>query len=525
MARNIFFGISIGGLLFIFLVQFFWSPVIYLLWLLVPYILLGLYDMNFARHNVLRNYPVIGHMRYALEFISPEIHQYFIESNESGRPYNRQQRNMVYQRARKAMDSQPFGTQWDIEEVGYQRASHSLAPRHVAADKMRLVVGGPQCTQPYQASRLNISAMSFGALSSTAIHALNAGARRGNFAHNTGEGGLSPYHLAGGGDIIWQIGTGYFGCRAADGNFDPDKFRENAGKDIVKMIEVKLSQGAKPAHGGVLPAAKVDAEIARIRGVPMGQDVLSPPAHPAFSTPEGLLEFVQTLRELSGGKPVGFKLCIGRRSEFMSICKAMLKTGILPDFITVDGAEGGTGAAPAEFSNRLGVPIDEALIFVHSCLKGIGHRQDIRVIASGKIVSGFDMLEKLALGADMCNVARPMMFALGCIQSLRCHNNTCPTGIATQDAIRARAVNVGTRQQHVANYHAATVESLRELIGALGLDGPEDLGPQHIHQRLADQTEVTTDEIYEYLDEGELLSDTIRPGYLKDWQKAQAEIF
>ncbi len=525
MARNIFFGVSAAGLLLIFIVQFFWSPIVHLLWVLVPYILLGFYDMHFASHNVLRNYPVVGHLRYALEFISPEIQQYFIETNESGRPYNRQQRNLVYARAHGGLDTQPFGTQWDILDVGYQRASHSLAPKHVAPEKARVVVGGPQCKRPYEASRLNISAMSFGALSANAIHALNAGAKIGGFAHNTGEGGLSPYHLAGGGDIIWQIGTGYFGCRTAEGNFDAEKFKANANRDVVKMIEIKLSQGAKPAHGGVLPAAKVDEEISRIRGVPMGKDVLSPAAHTAFSTPEGLLRFVEDLRGMTDGKPVGFKLCIGRRSEFMGICKAMLKTGILPDFITVDGAEGGTGAAPPEFSNRLGVPIDEALVFVHNCLVGTGLRQDIRIIASGKVVTGFDLMEKIALGADMCNAARPMMFALGCIQSLRCNTNTCPTGIATQDQTRARAVDVSLRKQHVANYHDATIESFRELVGACGLEDPVDLTPHHIYQRLADQSEKSSDEIYDYLDEGELLSDMIRPSYLKDWDKARAEAF
>ena len=525
MARNIFFGISAAGLILIFLVQFFWPWVLHLLWLLIPYILLGLYDMHFARHNVLRNYPVIGHLRYALEFISPEIQQYFIETNESGRPYNRQQRNLVYARALRGLDTQPFGTQWDITDVGYQRASHSLAPKHVDPSKARVRVGGPQCTRPYNASRLNISAMSFGALSANAIHALNAGAKRGGFAHNTGEGGLSPYHLAGGGDIIWQIGTGYFGCRTPEGNFDPEKFKAAANRDVVKMIEIKLSQGAKPAHGGVLPAAKVDEEISRIRGVPMGKDVLSPPAHSAFSSPEGLMHFVEELRQMTDGKPVGFKLCIGRRSEFMGICKAILKTGIQPDFITVDGAEGGTGAAPLEFSNRLGVPIDEALIFVHNCLVGIGLRNEIRIIASGKVVTGFDLMEKIALGADMCNVARPMMFALGCIQSLRCNTNTCPTGIATQDQIRARAVDVATRQEHVANYHDATIESFRELLGAIGLDDPEDLTPHHIFQRVADHTERSTDAIYEYLDERELLSEAIRDTYRDDWNNARAEAF
>ncbi|PHQ71519.1 MAG: FMN-binding glutamate synthase family protein [Sneathiella sp.] len=525
MARNIFYAISIGGVVLIGLFQFFWPPITWLLLVLVPYILLGLYDMNFTIHNVLRNYPVIGHMRYALDSISPEIRQYFIETNESGRPYNRQQRNLIAARANGGLQTQPFGTQWDILDVGYQRANHSLSPKHVDKEKERILVGGPDCKQPYLASRLNISAMSFGALSPNAIHALNAGARRGNFAHNTGEGGLSPYHLAGGGDITWQIGTGYFGCRSADGNFDAEKFRANANRDVVKMIEIKLSQGAKPAHGGVLPAAKVDAEIAEIRGVPIGKEVLSPPAHSAFSTPEGLLEFVVQLREMTAGKPIGFKLCIGKRSEFMGICKAMLKTGITPDFITVDGAEGGTGAAPLEFSNRLGVPIDEGLSFVHNCLVGIGLRQHIRIIASGKVVTGFDIMEKLALGADMCNVARPMMFALGCIQSLRCNTNQCPTGIATQDKSRAQAVDIEARQVHVANFHAATMESFRELVGACGLEDPNDLKPHHILQRVANETELPFDEIYDFLAEGELLSKKIHPGFKKDWERAKAEAF
>jgi glutamate synthase domain-containing protein 2 len=525
MARTIFYFVSIIGIVLVVLLQFVWPPVTWFLIVLIPYVLLGLWDLNFSRHNVLRNYPVIGHMRYALEFISPEIHQYFIESNESGRPYNRQQRHLIYARADKSLDSQPFGTQYDILEVGYRRASHSLAPRVIKHETLRVTVGGPDCKKPYWASRLNISAMSFGALSHTAIHALNAGAKRGNFAHNTGEGGLSPYHLAGGGDIIWQIGTGYFGCRTEDGYFDAEKFAANANKDVVKMIEIKLSQGAKPGHGGVLPAAKVSKEISEIRGVPMGHDVISPPAHTAFSSPEGLLEFVAELRDLTGGKPVGFKLCVGKRSEFMGICKAMLKTGITPDFITVDGAEGGTGAAPLEFSNRLGVPINEGLSFVHNCLVGIGMRQHIKVIASAKIVTGFDMMEKIALGADMCNMARPMMFALGCIQSLRCNTNNCPTGITTQDKTRAKAVDVKTRQVKVANFHAATIESFGDLVGAAGLNNPDDLTPHFIFQRVANETELAFDELYDYLEEGELITGTKHPEFSQHWEKASAEAF
>jgi glutamate synthase domain-containing protein 2 len=367
--------------------------------------------------------------------------------------------------------------------------------------------------------------MSFGALSPNAIHALNAGAKLGNFAHNTGEGGLSPYHLAGGGDIFFQVGTGYFGCRTMDGKFDEEKFIEIARKDVVRMIEIKLSQGAKPAHGGVLPAAKVDEEISRIRGVPMGHDVISPPAHSTFSSPEGLLEWVARLREIRGGKPIGFKLCIGRRHEFMGIVKAMLKTNILPDFITIDGSEGGTGAAPLEFTDRLGIPLNEGLAFVHSCLVGASLRDDIRLIASGKVVTGFHMVEKIALGADMCNMARPMLFALGCIQAVRCNTNTCPTGITTQDRRRAQAVNVNLRQKRVAQYHKATVDSFLDLVGAIGLTSPSQLSPELIYQRVADETERSYDEIHEYLKPGALLKDKISPVYARHWKKASAESF
>ncbi len=525
MMRTVFYVTSVVAFIAVVLLMSAWPSLWWLLVIVIAFILLGLYDIHWASHNVLRNYPVIGHLRYAMEFISPEIRQYFIETNESGKPYNRLQRELVAARASGTVDTQPFGTQADLMETGFIRGSHSLAPKKVDRALARITVGGPDCQKPYSASRLNISAMSFGALSPTAIHALNAGARRGDFAHNTGEGGLSPYHLAGGGDIIFQIGTGYFGCRTADGHFDEEKFVKIAERDVVKMIEIKLSQGAKPAHGGVLPAAKVDEEIARIRGVPMGQDVISPPAHTTFETPEGLINWVARLRELSGGKPIGFKLCVGRRHEFMGIVKAMLETGITPDFITVDGAEGGTGAAPPEFTNKLGVPLNEALAFVHSCLIGAGLRDKLRVISSAKIVTGFDMVEKIALGADMCNMARPMLFALGCIQAVRCNTNTCPTGIATQDRRRSEAVDVALRQKRVAQFHEATIESFLDLVGAMGLDSPEKLTPSHIHQRVADETELSYANIQEYLDAGELLTDTIRPAYKSHWEKASAKAF
>ena len=525
MVRTIFYVASVASLVIVALLALDWAPILWLLVVIVPLILVGIYDIHWAEHNVLRNYPVIGHLRYGLEFISPEIRQYFVENNEDGRPFNRTQRNLVYARAAGTVDTQPFGTQQDIMDVGYIRASHSLSPKKVPEAEARITVGGPECKKPYNASRLNISAMSFGALSPNAIHALNAGAKRGNFAHNTGEGGLSPYHLAGGGDIFLQIGTGYFGCRTNEGTFDEAKFIDIAQKDVVRMIEIKLSQGAKPAHGGVLPAAKVDEEISRIRGVPMGKDVISPPAHTTFSTPQGLLEWVARLREISGGKPIGFKLCIGRRHEFMGIVKAMLKTRILPDFITIDGSEGGTGAAPLEFTDRLGVPLNEGLAFAHNCLVGASLRDDIRLIASGKVITGFHMLEKMALGADMCNMARPMLFALGCIQAVRCNTNTCPTGIATQDARRAEAVDVNLRQKRVAQYHKATVESFLDLVGAIGLTSPSQLSPDLICQRVADETERSYDEIHTYLQPGALLKGKVDPVYAAHWKKASAEAF
>jgi glutamate synthase domain-containing protein 2 len=497
-----------------------------IIWLFVlAFFALGIYDMYFTPHNVLRNYPVIGHFRYMLEFIRPEIQQYFVATNLSGRPFNRETRSLVYQRAKNTVDTLPFGTQHDITDNGYIFAYHSLSPTVLSEQDGRVTVGNQQCKQPYDASRLNISAMSFGALSANAILAMNKGARLGHFAHNTGEGGLSDHHLAGGGDIIWQIGTGYFGCRDTHGNFDPVQFKEKANFDAVKMIEIKLSQGAKPSHGGILPGAKVSAEIASMRGVPEGEDCISPPAHTAFDSPTGLLEYVVQLRELCGGKPVGFKICIGRRSEFMGICKAMLETGIYPDFITVDGAEGGTGAAPIEFTNRLGTPINEAIAFVHSCLLGIGLREHIRIIASGKVVTGFDLVTKLALGADMCNQAREMMFAVGCIQALRCNTNTCPTGVATQDKKRMRAVEVEHKKFHVRNYHDATVRSFLDLVGAMGYDAIDDLTPGSVYRRMSDEAAVSFQDVYPYLQKEDLLQSGIDPAYKDDWAKASADKF
>lgn len=525
MARRVYFVISIGGMLLVGLVAFVWPPILWALLVLVPFILIGIYDLTVAKHNVLHNYPVIGHLRYLFEFISPELRQYFIETNENGRPYNRIVRELVYARAKDEDDTLPFGTQAEIMSVGYARANHSLAPKTVDPSEGRITLGSKACRQPYSASRLNVSAMSFGALSTNAIRALNAGAKLGGFAHNTGEGGLSDYHLQEGGDLFWQIGTGYFGCRTKDGHFDAAKFRDNAAHDQVRALEIKLSQGAKPSHGGVLPAAKVDEEIARIRGVEPHKDVISPPAHSAFSTPIGLLEFVQQLREESDGKPVGFKLCIGNRWEFLAICKAMRETEILPDFITVDGAEGGTGAAPVEYSDRLGVPVNEGLTFVRNSLIGADLRDDIRLIASGQVATGFDMVQKMALGADMCNAARAMLFAVGCIQALSCNTNTCPTGIATQDPVRARAVRVSKKKYHVANFHRRTMESFLEIVGAMGHAHVSEIGPEHIFRRDANERERDFIHLYPALSAGELLQSTLPDAFAEDWARASAHHF
>lgn len=488
---------------------------------------IGIYDLLQKKHTILRNFPILGRARFFLEFIGPEIRQYIIEDDESERPFDRETRAVIYQRSKYVRDTVPFGTKRDILKNGYEWSLHSLSPVEEAHVEPRVDVGGPQCTQPYNASRLNISALSFGALSQNAILALNMGAKLGGFAHNTGEGGLSDYHLQGGGDIIWQIGTGYFGCRTSDGNFDEKLFAQKSILKNVVMIEIKLSQGAKPSHGGILPAAKVDAEIARIRGLPVGQDVISPPAHTAFNTPEGLLHFVDKLRTLSGGKPIGFKLCIGKKHEFLGICKAMLSTKILPDFITVDGAEGGTGAAPLEYTNHVGTPLDDGLIFVNNALTGIGVRDQIKIIASGKVATGFNMVSKLALGADMCNCARAMMLALGCIQSMQCNTNACPTGVATQDKRLYRGLDVKDKKLRVANFHAATMESFLSLIAAMGIKNPDELDPAHIMRRLTQGVVKNYAEIYEYLAPGELLKDhtAITYEFKADWQRACADSF
>ena len=490
----------------------------------VPLFLLGLWDLTQKRHAVLRNFPVLGHFRYLLELIRPEINQYFIESDTDGRPYNREQRSVAYQRAKNERDTVPFGTQRDVYEIGYEWISHSLAAR-ISTPVVRIPIGASRCARPYEASLLNVSAMSFGSLSSAAVRALNEGARRGGFYHNTGEGSISPHHLEPGGDLCWQIGTGYFGCRADDGGFDPGAFRERAAHEAVKLIELKLSQGAKPGHGGILPAAKITPEIAQIRGVPMGRDVLSPPAHKAFDDPRGLLRFLGELRELSGGKPVGFKLCLGTPAEFLGICMAMRETQMYPDFITIDGGEGGTGAAPLEFSNAIGSPLTEGLVFVHNALVGFGLRDEMKLIASGKVLTGFDMAARLAVGADLCNAARGFMFSLGCIQARRCNANVCPVGVATNDPGLVRGLDVADKAQRVRNFQHETVHSLREILGAAGLEHPDELRPWHIFRRTSQVEVHTYDEIYDYLEPGELLEGTPSASW-KSWMSlASADTF
>jgi len=451
-------------------------------------VLLGLRDTLQTRHALIRNYPVIGHIRYLLEYVRPEIRQYFLESDREAVPFSRQQRSLVYQRAKAEPDKRPFGTQLDVHADGYEWINHSIAPTEVASQDFRVTVGdgGTSCMQPYEISIFNISAMSFGALSANAILALNAGAKKGGFAHDTGEGSISQHHRVHGGDLIWEIGSGYFGCRNADGSFDAQNFAANARESQVKMVELKLSQGAKPGHGGVLPGPKVSAEIAAARGVPQGVDCVSPARHSAFGTPREMMQFIERLRTLSGGKPVGFKLCIGHPWEWFAICKAMLETGLVPDFIVVDGGEGGTGAAPLEFTDHVGAPLQEGLLLVRNTLVGLNLRPRIRIGAAGKVTGAFDIARMMALGADWCNAARGFMFALGCIQAQHCHTGACPTGVTTQDPQRQRALVVADKSERVYRYHHHTLLALKELVQAAGLNHPREITASHIVRRASD---------------------------------------
>ena len=492
-----------------------------------PLILMGIYDMIQTKKTILRNFPLLGRMRYLLESIGPEIRQYFVETDLDGKPFNRQQRSLVYQRSKKALDSQPFGTQLDVYDEGYEFINHSIRaiPFSDVNENPRVKIGSSQCEKPYLASMFNISAMSFGSLSKNAILALNDGAKQGGFYHNTGEGGLSPYHLTGG-DVVWNIGTGYFSCRTNDGKFSFEEFTKRAVLDNVKMIEIKFSQGAKPGHGGILPKEKVTDEIAAIRLVQKGNDILSPPMHSVFTTPLELMEFVKLLRKGSGGKPIGMKICIGNKSEFLSICKAMVATKTYLDFITVDGGEGGTGAAPQEYSDHVGMPLRDALAFVYDALNGFGIKDQIKIICSGKIITGFDIVKSLSIGADLCNSARGMMFALGCIQALQCHSNTCPTGVATQNPDLEKGLVPEEKSIRVARYQHETVKSAVDLMASAGISHPDDVGRNVVSTRI-DRTRIATfEEIYPELENGCLVNEnTVPERFLMAWKRASVEKF
>jgi len=489
--------------------------------------LLGVVDLAQRRSTLRRNFPVSSHIRFLFEYFRPMLRQYVVESDTDEVPFSHAQRSIVKQRAKQAPDVRPFGTLLDLYAERYEWLNHSMAPTTIAGRDFRIDVGGPQCERPYSASVFNISAMSFGSLSPNAIRALNEGARIGGFFHDTGEGSLSRYHREGGGDIVWELGSGYFGACERAGVFSAERFVERATLDQVRMIEIKLSQGAKPGHGGVLPAAKVSAEIAETRGVPMGEDCISPSRHSAFDTPEGLLHFVAELRRLSGGKPVGFKLAVGHPWEWFGIAKAMTTTGILPDFIVVDGGEGGTGAAPLEFANHIGAPLREALMLVHNTLVGLDLRERIRIGASGKIITAFDLARTLAIGADWCNAARGFMFALGCIQSLSCHTDRCPTGIATQDRGRWKHLDVPDKAQRVANFHAGTLHALKEMLQAAGLSHPSELGPEHVIRRISANEVRSLAALYRFLDPGELLGGRVpeHAVFQRFWNAARPDTF
>jgi glutamate synthase domain-containing protein 2 len=500
-------------------------------WLAAPtavfgfFSLLGLHDYVQQRHSILRNYPISAHLRFLFEKIRPEMRQYFFEDDKDGRPFPRDKRAIVYQRAKRALDKRPFGTEYNVYESHYEWLHHSLTPKPPSAELFRITIGGPRCGQPYSASVFNISAMSYGSLSANAVRSLNRGAKLGGFYHDTGEGGFSPYHAEHGGDIVWEIGSGYFGCRNPDGTFSAEMFAAVSSNPQIKMVELKLSQGAKPGHGGVLPAAKVTREIARIRGVPMGTDCISPSGHSAFSTPIGLIELVAEMRRLSGGKPAGFKLCIGHPWEFAAIVKAMVALDETPDFIVVDGAEGGTGAAPLEFMDHVGMPLRDGLTFVHSMLIGANLRHRIKIGAAGKITSGFDMARVMALGADWCNAARGFMFAVGCIQAQQCHTGHCPTGVTSQDRLRQRAVVVSDKSVRVHNFHRETVVALGELVGAAGLEHPSSLRPHHFMRRVSADRVVSFADVYRTLSPRSLLDGTATGREREAWDMAEAGSF
>jgi glutamate synthase domain-containing protein 2 len=517
-------GTLVFGLLVVFGVRY--AEVFIVLFALCAAVsAIGVWDILQTKHSLRRNYPILANIRFGLEKIRPEIRQYFLESDTDGAPFNRSKRAIAYQRSKGALDKRPFGTQQNIYGDNFEWINHSITPFPIDGHDFRLKVGGAECRQPYALSLFNISAMSFGALSANAIRALNKGAKLGNFAHDTGEGSISRYHREFGGDLIWELGSGYFGCRNDDGTFCDERFAAQATSPQVKMIEIKLSQGAKPGHGGVLPGPKVSPEIAAARGVPVGVDCISPARHSAFTTPVEMMHFIARLRALSEGKPVGFKLCIGHSWEFMAICKAMLETAIRPDFIVIDGSEGGTGAAPLEFVDHVGTPLREGLVLAHNCLVGCGLRNAIHLGASGRVVTGFDMTRLLALGADWCNAARGFMFALGCVQAQSCHTDRCPTGVATQNPWRQRAIVVDDKAARVRQFHHNTLAALADLVGAAGLTDPGELRPMHILRRISPSEVRSFAEVYTFLEPGELLAGARHAHYAEQWAMADAGCF
>ena len=519
----VFIGLVPGGL-----VLAIWAPIwgVALAGLSAAVAAIGLHDVLQTKRAVLRNYPITARLRFLFEHFRPEIRQYFLESDHDETPYSREQRALVYRRSKGIEGLRPFGTLRNVNEIGHEWINHSMVPTHLDSHDFRTRIGGPDCTQPYDASPLNISGMSYGALSPNAIEALNWGAKLGGFAHTTGEGSISRFHRTHGGDLIWQVGSGYFGCRTAQGAFDPDQFAETAADDQVKMIEIKLSQGAKPGHGGILPGAKVTEAIAEARGVKVGEDCVSPPGHAEFSTPEGLCAFIARMRDLAGGKPIGLKLCVGHPWEFFAMAKAFKATGITPDFITIDGAEGGTGAAPAEFADHKGAPIREGLMLVHNTLVGMGLRDRIHLIASGKLISAFDMCRMFALGADGCNIARGFMFAVGCIQAQVCHSGKCPTGVTTQDPGRYKALVIGEKYRRVANFHRNTLIALKEAVESSGLRNPQDFTPHHLMIRVNSREVRSAASQYLWLEPDSLLNGGVtHPAFAKYWTKARTDSF
>ena len=502
-----------------------WAPARWSLWLLVPLLAIAAWDFVQRRHTLRRNYPLLARVRWIMEDLRPFLRAYVVEGDLEGRPFSHDERALVYARAKGELDAHPFGTELDVYSEEYEWLAHSIAPNATAPEQWRVKVGGAQCAKPYEAALLNVSAMSFGSLSANAVLALNLGARQGDFYHDTGEGGISRYHRAHGGDLVWEIGSGYFGCNDGKGVFDAARFADNAQADQVRMIEIKLSQGAKPGHGGVLPGAKVTAEIAAARGVAVGRDCISPPAHSAFSTPLELVEWAARLRDLAGGKPIGIKLCIGQPHQLFAIMKAMRESGVRLDYVVVDGAEGGTGAAPVELSNSVGMPLREGLILTRNALVGCGLKREVRLAAAGKIHSGAGMAMNFALGADWCNAARAFMFALGCVQSMRCHDDTCPTGVATQDAGRQRGLVVADKAERVARFQRQTLMGLREIVVAMGLDDPWQIKPCDLSERIGSARASPVDRIYTFLDDGQLLADPEATPYARYWEAARADSF